>query len=95
MEKVNILKTETSVHTLISNLSQQLNICMASDNLQRMLACIISFDLRKKYSIMPGKQTNLKAGLSDFLYILKFLNFDIKLYKPPSRMIFPEINQFT
>lgn len=48
MEKVSILKTEASVHVLISHLSQQLNICMVSDNLQSTFTCIISFDLIEK-----------------------------------------------
>lgn len=39
MAKVIILKTDASVHVLIGYLSQQLNICMASDNLQRTFAC--------------------------------------------------------
>lgn len=46
--KVNILKTEASVHVLIGYLSQQFNMCMASDNLQRTFTSIISFDLTEK-----------------------------------------------
>lgn len=74
MNKVNILKPGASAHVLISHLSQQLNICMAADNLQRTFTCIISFDLTEKKVQHYFQKTNkIQTSSSNLLHILKFL----------------------
>lgn len=73
MKIVNILKPGASAHVLISHLSQQLNICMASDNLQRTFTCIISFDLtEKKYTII-SKTNKIQSKFIKIFYT--FLSF--------------------